>query len=142
MSRDPATFPGYAVVRLAHLLEARMDKALRSEASLSVRQFSILAQLAHRPSIGSAELARAVLVTPQSMGSLIDTLEQRGLVVRRRQGGRGTRLALSLTESGEAALSAGYRVADRLREAERATLGAKEAQLIDLLDRLHATLSV
>jgi len=138
---DPASFPGYAIVRVAHLLEQRMEKALRADAGLSVRQFSILACLARQPHIGSGELARAVLVTPQSMGSLIDTLERRGLVERTRHGGRGTRLALSLTDAGHAALSAGYKVAGRLREAERAVLGNHQEQLLDLLDRLHAALT-
>jgi len=47
-----------------------------------------------------AQLARHVLVGPQSMGTLIDSLVARGLVVRDGPGGRGRRAGIALTDAG------------------------------------------
>lgn len=129
LSPDPDAYLGYTIVRLAHVLERRMDVALRA-AGLSVRRFGALAQLAHRPGLGSAELARLILITPQSTGALLDGLERDGLIVRDRSAGPGNRLAVTLTGAGRSALGRGYAIADRLRAEEAALLPAGEqAQL-------------
>jgi len=61
---------------VAHGLEARFKAAL-AVFELSPRQFSVLAVLVERPEVTVAEIARAVLTTPQSMAALTEGLEAR-----------------------------------------------------------------
>lgn len=138
MKRDPSDYPGYSIVRLAHALEARMNAALKKEADLSVRQFGTLAQIEANPGIASAELARLILITPQSMGALVAGLERDGLLARDRSPGPGLRLGMVLTPLGHARLAQGYAAANRLREEEETWIGAERAARLnrDILDLL------
>lgn len=141
--RSPNAFLGYTVARLAHVMQRRIDDALRSETGLTVRQFGVLAHLVDDPGLGSGQLARLVMITPQSMGALLDGLEAAGLIARDRSAARGTRMATRLTSDGHAALDAAYAVAAGLAAEERAWLPADEAarlnaRLLDLLDRLSS----
>lgn len=100
---DPEGFMGYRVVRAAQALEARFKHAL-APFELSARQFSVLAVLVERPSCTAAELARAVLTTPQSMATLIEGLERRGLVARDGPRRRGVATPLVPTDAARAVL--------------------------------------
>lgn len=129
------------MVRLAHLLQRRSDAALQREVGVSVRQFGALNYLADEPGIGSAALARKLLITPQSAGPLVDDLVRRGLVSRDDTAAAGTRKATHLTDEGKAVLRRGYAVVERLREEDEAGLSPEEAAFVNnalkaLLDRL------
>lgn len=139
--RSPDDYLGFTVVRLAHILQRRMDSALQAELGVSVRQFGALSYLAADPGIGSGALARKLLITPQSAGPLVDELVKRGLVLRDGDARAGTRKAVRLTPEGEDALQRGYAVAERLREEDEADLTADQAELVrsalsELLKRL------
>ena len=101
----PEAFLGYRIVRLAAALEQRFKRDLAPH-RLTPRQFSVLAVLMHRPDINTAELARTVLTTPQSMSALVEGLVERGLVARAIPRQRGVTAALRPTEAGRAALAA------------------------------------
>ena len=77
-------------------------------AGLTPTQFGVLVALAEAdpqgPGPSQAELARQVLVRPQSMGELIGSLLDRGLVIRDGPGGRGRRGRLWISEDGHRAL--------------------------------------
>ena len=108
----PQDFVEYRLVRLADQLERRFTAAL-APTELSPRQFSVLAVLASTPETTSAGLARAVLTTPQSMHTLLDQLQARGLVERGQVRGRGRPAPVRLTADGLAMLSAsGARVVE------------------------------
>lgn len=101
----PEEFLGYRIVRLAAALEQRFKRDLASH-NLTPRQFSVLAVLADRPDISTAELARTVLTTPQSMSALVEGLVQRGLIARAIPRQRGVTAPLRPTDAGRAALAA------------------------------------
>src|SRR5664279_4789299 len=101
---DPEVFVEYRLVRLAELLRRRFDTAVRPQ-GLTARQFSVLAVVRSRPGVTSADLARAVLTTPQSMGAIIDQLETAGLLQSRPRRGRGVPAPTELSAAGEKALA-------------------------------------
>jgi len=129
---DPDQFLGYRIVRLAAALERQFKRDLAAT-GLTPRQFSVLAVLAQRPSITVADLARAVLTTPQSMAALVDGLEQRGLLVRSAARQRGVAAPLAPTPAGLAALA---RAAPRIARSEAAVFGHLTEQQHDALNRV------
>ncbi len=138
----PQDFVEYRLVRLADQLERRFTAAL-APAEVSPRQFSVLAVLAARPEITSAGLARAVLTTPQSMHTLLDQLQVRGLVDRGQVRGRGRPAPVRLTADGLAVLSASAARVVELESETRARLGeASYQQLVRLLDRVEDIIGV
>ncbi|HSK59435.1 MAG TPA: MarR family winged helix-turn-helix transcriptional regulator [Actinomycetospora sp.] len=138
----PENFVEYRLVRLADQLERRFTAAL-APAELSPRQFSVLAVLASTPEITSAGLARAVLTTPQSMHTLLDQLQSRGLIDRGPVRGRGRPAPVRPTTDGLALLAtAGARVTEREDET-RTRLGETDYhQLVRLLDRVEDIIGV
>lgn len=139
--RDPDQFLGYTIVRLAAAMQARIELAMRQELGLGVRQFGALAHLARNPGMGSGELARLLLVKPQSMGPLVDGLAERGLLVRS-HAARGHKRRTELTQSGRSMLERGYAVADRLAIEDAAGLTREDAArlnvtLLAILDQLQ-----
>ena len=132
---DPERFVEYRLVRLADRLRRRFDDALRPHA-LTARQFSVLAVLRSRPGVTSAELARAVMMTPQSMSALLDQLEEAGLVQPRPRRGKGVRAPTELTARGDEVLAAAGRSVRDLDETTREALGSDLTPFVRGLDRL------
>ena len=73
-----------------------MDGVL-AEHGLTMPQYAVLAQLAARPGISNADLARLSFVTPPTMIRIVTTLEELGLLSRidRPTGGRARATQLS-----------------------------------------------
>lgn len=115
-------YVSYALVRVAHLLEQQMDRLL-AELDLSATGFGVLFQLQHAPEVSSAELARRVIVTPQSIGPLLARLERDGLVGRHPVGVAGTAIITRITDTGR----------QRLAEAAE-RVQALEDDLVEALD--------
>lgn len=128
--RGPDTYLGYEFIRRADTLSARFTQALR-EHGLTSRQFSALAVIAAGTTHSSAELARAIVMTPQSVGTLLDVLESRGWV--HRASGTGSRLSTTLSESGQEKLASAYVTVDRLDREVRAALGSDYDELTRIL---------
>lgn len=101
-------YPLWELVQTFHVV-ARGFHRVFAEAGLTPTQFGVLAELADRERTGAttpsqAELARIVMLRPQSVGELVAVLVDRGLVVREGPAGRGRRTGLSLTADGRAAV--------------------------------------
>ncbi|GAA3746132.1 MarR family winged helix-turn-helix transcriptional regulator [Micromonospora maritima] len=128
----PDEFLEYRLVRLASRLERRFAATL-APTGLSPRQFSVLAVLTESPGVTSAELARAVLTTPQSMGALLDQMESRGLVERTAERGRGRAAPIRVTDAGAALLREAYQLVDALDGATRQRLGERDHQQLTRL---------
>lgn len=94
---------GFVLVRTYHTVARRFQEEL-APAGLTPIQFGILFQINANPELSQAQVARRVLVTPQSLGEMINVLIRRGLVERAAERGRGHRATLSLTASGRRAL--------------------------------------
>jgi len=135
LSPDDAV--GWTVVRLAHVLNRQFEAAMQA-VSLTPTQCGVLATIAADPGMGSGELARRVLVTPQSVGELVAALEVAGHVTRDRTGGRGRRAGISLTPQGERTLTEAYRIVAALNEPSRLGLDRAEAATLNAL--LHRVL--
>lgn len=97
--------PAWTLVQAGHVV-ARGFTAVFAEVGLTPTQFGVLANLVDDEGLTQAELARRVLVRPQSLGELIAPLLERGLVRRDGPGGRGRRSGIAITDAGHAAYAA------------------------------------
>ncbi|MDO4686309.1 MAG: helix-turn-helix domain-containing protein [Corynebacterium sp.] len=67
------------VKRVEQLMMAEKLKALRT-LGLTVPQYAVLLMLRHVSGRSAAQLARAALVSPQTMATILGNLEARGLL--------------------------------------------------------------
>ena len=132
----PDEFVGYRLVRLAERLERRFAATLAPH-GLTPRQFSVLFVLAASPGVTSAELARAVLTTPQGMHALVEQLERRGLVERGAERGRGRAAPVHVTDEGRTLLERASGTVRELDGRTRARLGDDYGRLSAILDRVE-----
>jgi len=80
-------------------------RRLRSEANpeeLNLSQLSVLSRLDQQGAMTTADLARAETMKPQSMGSILASLEQEGLVERHSHPTDGRQILFALTPEGAA----------------------------------------
>ena len=111
----------YLIVRVGHVLSRGFAEQME-KVGLSARQFAILTRVGAADGIGSAELARAMGVTPQSTGEQLELMIEKGLL-KRDPPRPGRKSGLHLTAKGRRRLTEGGRVA-----------AAYEAHLTELLD--------
>ncbi len=90
------------LLRTATALEAEIERPPREAVGLSISAFQVLAIIdgADAPPTGQA-IAEQLLVTSGSMTSLLDTLERRCLVERRRHPTDRRKILLQLTVEGQ-----------------------------------------
>lgn len=123
MGEDEARKPscGVLLFRLSRASGEGLGGAL---AALDMRapEFAVLHLLADAGPISQGALARALRIHPSNLVGLLDGLEHRGLVLRRRDPGDRRRHLLELTETG----------GRRLAEAERAARAAEREMLAPL----------
>jgi DNA-binding MarR family transcriptional regulator len=84
---------------------SRLLRRLRTEANpteLSLSQMGVLARLEQSGPMTTADLARAELMKPQSMGVILGSLEQEGLIERRPHPTDRRQILFALTEAGVA----------------------------------------
>lgn len=125
--------PLWELVQTAHLATRRFTEVFAA-AGLSPAEFGVLASLADGDDLSQADLARAVLVRPQSMHRLVTDMVQRGLVLRTGPGGRGRRTGLTSTPAGSRALAQARPAAYAINEPEALGLSDPEAaELVRLL---------
>lgn len=89
----------WTLIRAAHQVERELT-ALFADWGLTPVQFGVLAHLATGAALTQAELARQVLIRPQSMNGLLDGMIGRGLLVRTGERGRGRRNPVALSPEG------------------------------------------
>jgi DNA-binding MarR family transcriptional regulator len=85
--------------QLQNVLRATIDEAL-APAGLSFPEAAVLSELSLVSRRSNAELARSAFVTPQSMVTLLKSLEARGLIVRRPSPEGGRAMPAELTPEG------------------------------------------
>jgi len=130
MEKSPAAYLGYLLIRRAALLSDRFTEVLRRH-GLTSRQFSALAVVASVRLESKAQLAREIVMTPQSVGTLIEVLEKRGFVTVNTDGGGGS--VLTLEPAGERILKEAYESVDLLDREIRAHLGDQYESLRQIL---------
>jgi DNA-binding MarR family transcriptional regulator len=128
----PDDLLAWTIVRAGHVVGRRFWSAL-DEVGLNPVQFGVLLQLDLSPGMSNAEIARAVLITPQSMSELMASLEAQGLVRRDSPPGRGHRVPARLTAAGRQRL----RRCSEAVETVEASLGLDPEQAAALAVALH-----
>ena len=94
----------WSLIRAARQAEREFTELFAAH-GLSPVQFGVLCHLSTGAAFTQAQLAREVLVRPQSISGVLDGLVERGLI--RREGGRakGRRNPLTLTDAGHALMT-------------------------------------
>jgi DNA-binding MarR family transcriptional regulator len=132
---DPDAQLGYLVARVADQVAKPWSASLRAH-GINPRQFSILALLAHDSTLSQGELARRVLITPQSMSESLASLEREGFIARG-QPAPGRAMSLQLSAKGRKLLTlANPLVEDSNRESFAALTPKERATLARLLHKL------
>jgi DNA-binding MarR family transcriptional regulator len=109
------------------------------ELGLNPNRFGLLVHLARAEGQTQQRLAETLGIHRNTMVSLIDDLEARGLVERRRHPSDRRAYAIHLTEQARAILPEAIRIADEQNARLLAVLSEGERRtLIDLLSRLSA----
>ncbi|MGW0854523.1 MarR family winged helix-turn-helix transcriptional regulator [Streptomyces sp. NPDC002690] len=124
---------GYVAWQIGQIMASRIERALRPF-HLTLAQNSALAQAVLDPGVSSATAARRAAITPQSMGSAVNGLVERGLLERRTTPTDRRTQRLHATEAGE-------RLAAEAREA----LDVTHAEALKALtpqeqEQVHSTL--
>ncbi|MEY9852046.1 DNA-binding MarR family transcriptional regulator [Leifsonia sp. EB41] len=121
------------------LQSAQRFTAALAPLGITPNRFGVLAQLARQEGRTQQELATALGLHRNSMVGLIDDLESRGLVERRRHPDDRRAYAIHLTPAARDVLAEGDRIADELEDTMLGALNAEErAGLVATLTRLVA----
>jgi DNA-binding MarR family transcriptional regulator len=89
----------YVIKQLELASRAQLDAILKPS-GVTALQYTALSVLERRPTMTSADLARASFVRAQSTADLVGALERRGLIQRAVDAGNRRRLLISLTDEG------------------------------------------
>jgi len=115
----------YLVSQVHHPLRNFSDALLKPYGVTGI-QFTVLSVVAHREKLSSADLSRRFYVTPQSMGQLLSTLEERGLLERKEDANNRRILRITLTPAGREVVEAGTRELNRFEQEAFSSLSPKE----------------
>jgi DNA-binding MarR family transcriptional regulator len=138
---EAPVLPLWTLVQTAHLA-SRCFTEVFAAAGLTPAQFGVLACLADGDDLSKADVARAILLRPQSVARVIDSLIADGLVTREGMGGRGRRAGLRLTETGQAALDQARPAAWAINQPHRLGLSPDQAeQLVGTLEVIRTELA-
>jgi len=119
----------YLIKRAEAAIRALLEAELR-DLDLTPSQYTTLNMLAPHTEISSAELAKRVLVTPQSMSEMITALQRKELIKRRESESNRRILRISLSPAGRALLE----------KAEARVDGLEAKFFAALTDDAHAAL--
>jgi DNA-binding MarR family transcriptional regulator len=111
--RGALSRPALLLVKLGDEILVRGEAAL-AELGLTGRQYTILAVLSSDKPPSQSELAGVCGLLPAQVVPVIDELERRGLVERKRSETDRRRSVVALTPAGTEALEQGDALADRL----------------------------
>ena len=126
---------------LGKLLKRSEQTLLRAKSAavktvgLTLPQYVALAELAERPGITGAELARACLVSPQAMMVVLKAMEEQGLIERTQHPLHQTVLEIHLTGVGREALSAASERAEPIEQRIAKALSREELETLRALLR-------
>ena len=114
----------YLVSQVHHPLRNFSDALLKPYGVTGI-QFTVLSVVAHREKLSSADLSRRFYVTPQSIGQLLSTLEERKEDANNRR-----ILRITLTPAGHEVVEAGTRELNRFEQEAFSSLSPKELKTL------------
>ncbi len=127
---------GYTIKQVQQQIHTAMEDALRPS-SLSLSQYNVLKSLEEKILITGAELARRAFVTPQTMHTILTTMERKKLIVRTAISGNSKSYSISLTDTGKALLKEAEGSLDLVFDQANDALTSKEyIELEQLLKKL------
>ncbi|HEX6442037.1 MAG TPA: MarR family transcriptional regulator [Stellaceae bacterium] len=134
---------GFLVNDVARLFGRRFDQNGRARRlGLTRAQCRTLGYLARNEGINQAGLADLLEIRPMTLVRQIDRMEEAGWIERRADPADRRARRLYLTAKARPVLGRIWNIANETRDEALARLSPEEAeQLIDLLHRVHATLS-
>ncbi|HUE67542.1 MAG TPA: MarR family transcriptional regulator [Candidatus Acidoferrum sp.] len=129
---------GFLLAQAHRAARARADRAL-DEVGLTMKGFAALATLISDGPISQQRLSRRIRMDPATMVDVIDSLEESGYIVRKRNPADRREYALQPTAKGRGLYA---RAEKAIVEAESQTAGRLNATesrtLMDLLERIAA----
>ena len=125
-------FLAWRLVRTGREIERALTATIAGH-DLTTTQFGVLSLLATGADLTQSDLARAVLVRPQSVGPLITSLIERGLITRRGPGGRGRRTHFDLTAAGRHLIEQAWPRVTAVHSPARLGLDQDDARTLDRL---------
>jgi len=127
---------GFLLARAHLVAREKADRAL-ARVGLSMKGYAALATLVSDGPISQQRLSQRIRMDPATMVDVIDSLEQQGHIIRRRNPEDRREYALQTTARGRALLARAERA---LEAAERETAGGldsgEKAVLLELLGRI------
>lgn len=127
---------GYTIKQVQQQIHTAMEDALRP-LSLSLSQYNVLKNLESSTSVTGAELARKAFVTPQTMHTILTTMERKGLILRTSISGNSKSFNISITTEGISVLKEAEKALSDLYYRANVALTPKEhADLGQLLAKL------
>lgn len=115
VARELAESPGFLLIRLGFALKALATAAV-TETGSEVHDYGVLAILGEGSRETQATIADALDLDPSRLVALLDSLEQRGLVVRQRDPQDRRRHLVSITAAGKTELARLRVVVKRLED--------------------------
>lgn len=130
---------GFLLKDLGRLYTRRFEE--RAQAlQLTLPQCKVLGYLARNEGVSQARLAETAEIDPMSLVRILDYMEAEGWVERRADPNDRRARCLYIKEKARAILDEIWQLADATRTEFLDALSVKEcAQLIDMLERIHAT---
>jgi DNA-binding MarR family transcriptional regulator len=117
----------YLIKRVELLVRTRLEVSLR-DLGVTAGQYAVLSLLALMPEASSAQIARSVGVTPQTMAETITAFERQKLIRREQSSTHKRILEISLTDSGLALLKECDVRAKRAEAELFSELGSKDVE--------------
>lgn len=132
---------GHVAWQIGQIMASRAERTLRPF-QLTLAQNSALMQAILDPGVSSATAARRTAITPQSMGTAVNGLVERGLLERRTSPGDRRTHRLHVTEAGlRLAAEAAKAVDSTHAEALEVLTPLEQEQVRSLLLRLLGSLN-
>lgn len=125
-------------LRLAHVAMYRDFATALSDLDLTQKQCATLTLIGANPAVSQVDLAATLGTDRATMMAMVDRLEQRGLLLRRRSVGDRRRQELNLTPEGEAMLVRAKRaIAQHERRFTQRFTADELKGLMSALRRIH-----
>jgi DNA-binding MarR family transcriptional regulator len=132
---------GYTIKKVQFLIHNLMNIKLLT-ISLTLPQYSVLKVLERNEPITGARLAKESFVTPQTMHTLLVSMQGRNLIQRSAVTGNNKSLNISITHHGMTMLNNAEQVlGDVIKKGNQVLNREEHTQLMDLLVKLYDGLS-
>lgn len=120
----------WSLIRAAHRAQRELT-ALFAHHGLSPVQFGVLSHLGTGTDFTQAQLARKVLVRPQSLSGVLDGMVARDLITRDSERSKGRRNPLTLTPAGRDLLDEVWPSVQAANRPERLGMNATEVAALN-----------